>query len=499
MNVGVQKQAKEELKMESQCMSQIRADTPQQSPQPLIGLATLPEMNHASSLPYSMKGVVNETESPSEILHVPSLITPKLQRMESIIQSHMDSHIENEGIENCTQLRSPSLLTNPRSISAVFFTDQFIQELADDGVFVDNAFVKCLASELGPSSWGGLLDRILSKALDTKSLTCDVLPGMWGNEFVENLATLFDTTQLEKDQINERQLRSSSMQNLHTLSLRGFHGHVLELQLSTLPNLKTLKLRNIEIGGYNQIGSNKITELQDSYTKAPRHARSNNGITVFSDLRTFPQLRTYRTAILPPASTETIHFINVYLSKLLPSAETLTTLEIIVLGKWRFDCQPTLPFAKTFNALTTLRLPSTKLVYLTKLTPALGVNPASIRRIEVVVRCDHAGGLFDHLLVDVVSYAVKQLKPHFSNLAMVKLILSDDVGKDMCDHTQLFLTMMNHVVDRGAFMRHKVMRGAPDRLGLGCIELDDGLVFAYFELMRYMARHDVDWVWPARS
>lgn len=59
---------------------------------------------------------------------------------------------------------------------------------------MDNAFVKDLEPDLGPHLWGGWLNRILQKALDTKSLTCDVLHGMWGNEVAESQATLPDTT-----------------------------------------------------------------------------------------------------------------------------------------------------------------------------------------------------------------------------------------------------------------------------------------------------------------
>lgn len=41
--------------------------------------------------------------------------------------------------------------------------------------------------------WGGWLDKILQKALDTKSLACDVIPGMWGNEMSGWQAVTFDT------------------------------------------------------------------------------------------------------------------------------------------------------------------------------------------------------------------------------------------------------------------------------------------------------------------
>lgn len=284
------------------------------------------------------------------------------------------------------------------------------------------------------------------------------------------------------------------MQNLHTLSLRGFHGHVLELQLSTLPNLRTLKLHNIEIRNYNQPGFNGITKLANTHTQPLRGT-----LTVFSEFSTFPNLRTYRSSILPPDTSQTTHHINVYLSKLRASADTLTKLELVLLGRWTFNSKSTYTFTKTFKALTTLRLPSTKLVHLTTLTPNFGVGPSTIQRIEVVVHSDFAGHLFTHLFNDIVSHAVAHLKPHFPNLAMVKLTLADPAPKGWCGHIQLFLAMMDHVASMGVFMKHKVGRGDSGSRGLGCIDLDNGLVIDSFELMRHMARHDVDWVWPTRT
>lgn len=286
------------------------------------------------------------------------------------------------------------------------------------------------------------------------------------------------------------------MQNLHTLSLRGFHDHVLELQLSTLPSLRTLKLCNIQIRDNNQIGLNKITTLENWYTQAPFNVY---GISICSDFGTFPKLRTYRSVILPPASLYTRHHINVYFSKLRASANTLARLELILLGQWTFDYHSSLPFAKTFSALTTLRLPSTKLAHLTRLGPSFGVNPSTVQRIEVIVHCDHAGGLFDHLLVDVVSYAVVQLRAHFSNLATVKLAFADTLGKELCGTIQLFLMLMDHMVSKGTFMKHKVARTVPGSRTPGSIELDNEFVIDCFDLMKYVARYDLDWVWPARS
>lgn len=113
---------------------------------------------------------------------------------------------ENSSLTNCVhslteneesqQLKLTSLLTKPRSISATFFTHQVIQELADHGVFVDNALVFQVERQLGPSPWGGWLNKILQKALNTKSLVCDVLPGMWGNELEGSQATQSGTTHL---------------------------------------------------------------------------------------------------------------------------------------------------------------------------------------------------------------------------------------------------------------------------------------------------------------
>ncbi|KAE9983678.1 hypothetical protein EG328_009635 [Venturia inaequalis] len=526
MNADVQERADKELEIEEQFLLQARVDTPQQT-QPRTGLATLPtelvdcifeyvaapqsifpflfsrtfhaiairvlyrelrievcsnvQMKDGSALKYREAA----TEPPTTILHASSLIASKLLRMGQMVQAHMASLAEKDGIEQGEQLRSPSLLTRSRSISAALFTDQFTQELADHRVFIDNAFVKCLEREIGPSSWGGWLDRILSKALDTKLLACDVLPGMWGTEVVGSQATPSDITHMDKDQINDRHLRPRSMQNLHTLCLRGFHGHVLELQLSSLPNLRTLKIRNIQIRDHNQIGLNGITKLETFHTQAPLSA---NGISICSDFGAFTKLKKYRSVILPPAAFYTRHHINTYFSKLRMSADALTKIELILLGRWIFNYHPSPAFSKTFNALTTLRLPSTKLKHLTTLTPVFGVDPSTIQRIEVVVHCDHAGGLFDHLLVDFVSFAIVQLKPHFPNLAMVKLALADTAGKGLCRDTQLFLAVMDHVVRRGAFMKHKVVIDALDSRALGSIKLDNGLVIDYFDLMKYMAR-----------
>lgn len=291
------------------------------------------------------------------------------------------------------------------------------------------------------------------------------------------------------------------MQNLHILCLRGFHGqvdnHILELQLSTLPNLRTLKLLNIDVR--NQTGINGITKLEDAYTLAPRVASGSRGVSTNTDYTIFPKLRTYRSIIFPPASIKTTHNINVILKKLLSSADTLTNLELMKFGKWAFRSIPNSAFARTFNNLATMCVPSTKLIHLDTLTPEFGVNPSTIQRFEVVVLFNHSGRAFCHLLKNVVSYAVAHLKPHFPNLKMVKLALADTMGKNWCGPIQLFLALMDHVVSRGAFMKHKVVRGGSGSRGFGCIELDNGLVIDYFQLMRYMARHDVDWVWPACS
>lgn len=114
----------------------------------------------------------------------------------SSLTNCVHSLTENKEIEQSQQLKLPSLLTKPRSISATFFTHQIVQELADHGVFVDNSLVFKAERELGPSPWGGWLNKILQKALDTKSLVCDVLPGMWGNELGGSQATQSGTTHL---------------------------------------------------------------------------------------------------------------------------------------------------------------------------------------------------------------------------------------------------------------------------------------------------------------
>ncbi|QDS69971.1 hypothetical protein FKW77_002912 [Venturia effusa] len=423
-----------------------------------IEVCSAMQWNDGSATHDLAKGAV--LRSSSKALDVFSLIAPKLRRMDLLVDAHMASLTENEEKEQSKQLRSPSLLTMSRSISAAFFTDQFIQELAALRVFVDNAFVKDLELELGPSTWGGWLNKILQKAPDTRSLACDVLPGMWGNDVTESRATALDTTQDKECLVDGRHLRSSSMQNLHTLSLRGFHGYILKLQLSTVPNLRTLKLLNIQI--HQQIGLNGITEVEESHTIAPRNANFANGITIRSNYHCFPKLRTYRSIILPPATIRTRHHIHAYLSMLRTSADNLKSLELMTLGRWDFEVNHTAVFGKPFKNLTTLRVPSIKLVHLRSLNPELGVDPLTIRRIEVIVHYDCADGLFKHLLMDVVTGAVRSLKPHFSNLAVVKVALADTAGKNLCRGVELFLTMMAHIVGRGAFMENSVVKASLD-------------------------------------
>lgn len=72
--------------------------------------------------------------------------------------------------------------------------------------------------------------------------------------------------------------------NLHTLALRGYHGYILDLQLSNLRNLRWVKLLDVEIRGQNSPSG--ITELDITNTKELRYARRLGGIFSCTDLTT---------------------------------------------------------------------------------------------------------------------------------------------------------------------------------------------------------------------